>query len=87
MRNFCLLNILKTGYTLGKDICDTCNLQRISMKIVHAEFLRFKKKKENKHNRKWINDMNMGFTEKETYVIRKRAEVFSLSSYKGKIRQ
>lgn len=57
------------------------------MKIVHAEFLRFKKKKENKHNRKWINDMNMGFTEKETYVIRKRAEVFSLSSYKGKIRQ
>lgn len=78
MRNFCLLNILKTGYTLGKDICDTCNLQRISMKIVHAGFLRFKKK-ENKHNRKWINDMNMGFTEKEIYMIRKRVQRYSVS--------
>ena len=59
MRNFCLLKILKTGYTLRKDICDTCNLQRISMKIIHAEFLQFKKKENKQHNRKWINDMNM----------------------------
>ena len=30
------------------------------MKIIHAEFLQFKKKKKNKqHNRKWINDTNM----------------------------
>lgn len=79
MRNFCLLNILKTGYTLGKDICDTCNLQRISMKFVHAEFLQFKKKKDNKHNRKWINDMNMGFTEKEIYVIKKHVQRYSVS--------
>ena len=34
-----------------------------------------------------FSNMNMGFTEKEIYVIKKHAEVFSLISYKGKIRQ
>lgn len=38
-----------------------------------------KKKKDNKHNRKWINDMNMGFTEKEIYVIKKHVQRYSVS--------